>query len=423
MLYNIAMRFSDLNSRTRKETAAASPLGEERPVRRAPFEPEKQAAGLVNPLDEPITDSPPERISVPAPAPPTSSEPAGNPPHGPLLSRRHQQRKDEAAVRAAERPFRELDAQAREIYSRNLSLAKELLSQADRPYLEKYERVLRMAELTAQVLPENPVLLNYTCYATADNYLCAHSANVSVISQAMGLALGLEKSVVNFLGFCAMAHDIGMTDYTGLARKEYPLTDEEYAEVVLHSEAGAAKIDRFIDMDLRLKDRAKKVIRQIHERIDAGGYPDRLTDEEIDPLAQIIGIADVYEALSHPRSWRPANHPHNAIKHIIDKEGKGFDSKIVKSALEVLSIYPPGSLVALSTGEIAGVVRINRGSLTRPVAAVLLNPDFEPAPSRLVDLLEHPLTAIERIVEEPELTARNPKFAARQELARWWVEW
>jgi HD-GYP domain-containing protein (c-di-GMP phosphodiesterase class II) len=423
------MRFSDLNSRARKEEASASAL---KAGRLTPLEPKKKPAAPVNPLDAPIADFP---LEPPIPSPelkqPAVPEPVAGSAVGlergqtpePPLSRKNQQRKDEAAMRAAERPFRELDAQARGIYARNISLTKELLNQADQAYLEKYERVLRLAELNSQALLENPALLNYTYYATADNYLCAHSANVALISQAMGLALGLEKREVNFLGFCAMAHDLGMTDYAELARKEGPLTDAEYSEVMLHSAAGAAKIDRFIDMDYKLKDRAKKVIGQVHERIDGLGYPGGLMNEEIDPLAQIIGIADVYEAMSHPRPWRPAGHPHNAIKHLIDKEGKGFNAKTVKSALEVLSIYPPGSLVALSTGEIAAVARINKGSLTRPVVEVLLGADFSPAPARMVDLMEHPLTAVERIVEEEELTACNPKFSAKRELSRWWVDW
>ncbi len=339
------------------------------------------------------------------------------------ISRKDRQRRDEAAARAAERPFRELDAQAREVYARNVSIAKELLNQAGQPYIEKYERIVRMAELNSQTLFENSLFLGYTNYATADNYLYAHSANVAIISQAIGMVMGLEKSLVNFLGFCAMAHDIGMSDYAEMVSSAERLSDEDYSSVMFHSEVGAAKIGRLLDMDYRLKERAQKVILQVHERGDASGYPNSLMNEEIDILAQIVGIADVYEAVSHPRPWRPAIHPHTAIKRLIDREEKGFDSKVIKAIIEVLSIYPPGSLVALSTGEIASVIKINKGSLTRPVVAVLLDGDFEPVSTRLIDLMEHPLKGIERIVEESELVARNPNFAARQELARWWVEW
>ncbi|HBB67553.1 MAG: hypothetical protein A2X28_00775 [Elusimicrobia bacterium GWA2_56_46] len=416
------MKFSDLNGRAKKEEAPEPRVREKKTAYfRASAEP---AAGPPNPLDAPLPDIPGKLPPVPEAAPAAAPEapPAGIPEKR-SISRKDRQRKDEAAVRASARPFPELDAQAREIYSRNIALAKELIGQIDRGYVEKYGSIMRQAELNSQALSSNPVLLSYTRYATADDYLYAHSANVAVISQAMGLALGLERSAVNFLGFCALAHDLGMIDHSKLAKQENRLTDAEYSEIMLHPEAGAARIDRFLDMDGRLKEQAKKIILQVHERIDAGGYPGRLTNEEISFSAQIIGIADVYEAMSHPRSWRPAGHPHNVMKHLIDKEGHGFNSRVVKALIEVFSIYPPGSLVALSTGEIAGVVQVNPGSLTRPVVSVLLDPDFSPALPRLADLLEHPLTGIERIVEEEELLARNPKFAARQELERWWVDW
>lgn len=435
------MRFSDLNnSRAKKQDAPLSPVREEKPPRavetgdraagRGAAAPEEKPAAPVKPLDAPIPDHPLESVKIQEHAKPDRPKPSPAPgpspaeiPSKPLISRKDRQRRDEATVRASEQPFQELDAQAKAVYSRTVALAKEFLNQVDQPYLEKYEAIIGMAELNRRTLVENPVLLGYTFHSTADNYLYAHSANVSLISQAMGIAMGLEGSEIGFLGFCAMAHDIGMTNYAALISTQGRLTEEEHEQVSLHSEAGEAKIDHLLDMDHRLKERARKVILQVHERVDSSGYPDRLVNEEIDILAQIIGLADVYEAMSHPRPWRPASHPHAAIKHIIDKEEKGFGQKVIKAIIEVLSIYPPGSLVALSTGEIASVVKANKRSLTRPVVSVLLDNSFAPVPRRLIDLMEYPLTAIEGIVEETDLAARNPKFAARRELARWWVEW
>ncbi|MBI4803224.1 MAG: HD domain-containing protein [Elusimicrobia bacterium] len=328
-----------------------------------------------------------------------------------------------APVPPPQRPFRELDAEARECYSKNLSIAVELLGQIDRSYVEKYEKMLRLAKLNLRTLGENPAVLNYTAYATAGNYLHAHSANTAIISQVIGLELELEPDKAAFLGFCALAHDIGMTGYLKGVNKEGRLTDEEFSEMTLHSAAGAQKVDRIIDIDYKVKERAIKIISQVHERIDSSGYPKRLAGGEIDVFAQIIGVADVYEAMSHQRPWRETYHPHNAVKHLIDKEGRGFDSKIVKALIGAVTLYPPGSLVVLSTGEIARVVMTNKGSLTRPVVEALLDANFEPVPPQLVDLMEYPLTAVKRIVEFEEISRKNPKFAAKLELARWWVEW
>jgi HD-GYP domain-containing protein (c-di-GMP phosphodiesterase class II) len=424
------MKFADLNSRDKNVPPTKTP-------------PEK-TAGRGASVSGTKTEPPLMPLDAPLPAPPggmfasQTAEPAGirthslnsvpaeapgEAPDTRKSSRKDTHRRDVAAARAAERPFHELDASAREIYVRNLSLAKELLTRIDQPYVDKWSPLPAVASFTAKALPENPVILNYTSFSTADNYLYAHSANVAIISQAVGIAMGLEKSDVELLGFCALAHDTGMTDYADLANRDRRLTDEEYAQLTGHSEAGAAKLDRLLDMDSRLRERAKKVISQVHERIDGSGYPARLANDGIDLLSQILGLTDVYEAMTHPRAWRAAMHPHTVIKHLIDKEGKGFNSNVVKAIIKVLSIYPPGSLVALSNGEIARVVKVNKQSLTRPVVSVLLGQDFSPVPPRLLDLLEHPLSGINEIVEDGELNARNPKFAARMELSRWWVEW
>ncbi|MBU2575007.1 MAG: HD domain-containing protein [Elusimicrobia bacterium] len=430
------MRFSDLSGRKTREdkpkAAAAKPAPAPDPVPppaaggAVPSEPLREEARL--PSAQTSADQLPGGQAKPSAAPPVprSAEPpeavpAGSAPR--VRTRREQQRKDEASARGNQRPFRELDAEAREIYSKNLSLAGELFGQIDQPYVEKYEKIIRLAELTSRTLVENPALLNYAAHATAGNYLHAHSANAAIISQAMGLALNLEPGEAAFLGFCALAHDIGMTGCLELANRGDRLTDEEFSVITLHADAGADKVDRIIDMDYKVKERAMKIISQVHERIDSSGYPRRLAGGEIDILAQLIGVADVYEAMSHPRPRREAYHPHNAVKHLIDKEGRGFDSKIVKALMATVTLYPPGSLVALSTGETARVVMANKGSLTWPVVEVLLDANYEPVQPQLIDLMEYPLTAVERIVNLEEISRKNHKFAAKLELARWWVEW
>jgi len=386
---------------------------------------------------EPLKKAPP--AAAPAPVPekpePEPARPAETAPASPAGADRQEAiklhagaykpapRKEPKAAQPPQPPFREQDAAAREVYTLMLNQAGELLKGADQAYTEKYEAVLRACDLAVSTLKENPVLLNYAAYSTAEDYLRAHSANTAVIALALGLAAGLEASELRLLGFCAMAHDIGMTGYADLYDREDRLSDEEFSRITLHAEAGVEKLDRIVDIDYKIKDRAKRIISQIHERMDGSGYPDRVSSEGIDPLAQLIGIADVYEAMTHPRTWREAMNPPDVVKELIERENHGFSSGTVKALISALSIYPPSSLVTLSTGEIAKVIRLNKGSLTRPLVEILLSPDFAQTPPKTVDLLEYPLTSIENPANLAELRERNPKYAGKLELARWWVEW
>lgn len=399
------MKFSDLN-KPGKEKPKPAPV-KKAPPKPAPEEepPAQAAAPLPPPVISPRTEDRQDAVK--------SGDQAYKP----------RTRETRNAPREPVTPFRDLDVKAREVYARVMNQAGELLKHIDQPYTEKYESILRACSLAGETLKTNSVLLNYTTFSTAEDYLHAHTANTAILAIALGQALDLEQPELNLLGFCAMAHDIGMTTYDAIYSSEARLTDEEFTEITLHTEAGMGKLDRIVDMDYRVKDRAKRILLQTHERMDGSGYPDRIVSEEIDPLAQIIGIADVYEAMTHPRAWRGPLNPPDVVKELIEKEGRGFNSRVVKALISALSIYPPGSMVALSTGEIARVIKVNKGSLTRPLVEVVLDPEFAQVPTHAIDLLEYPLTSIERTVDLKEIEDRNPKYYAKLELSRWWVEW
>lgn len=400
------MKFSDLN-KPRSEPARPLPIKKARP----------EQPPLIEAPPEPKAVAPEQVTKLPRTEDRQDAVKGGEQAYKPRT------RETRNAPREPAAPYRDLDVKAREVYTRVMNQAGELLRHIDQPYTEKYEAILRACTLAAETLKTNSVLLNYTTFSTAEDYLHAHTANTAILSIALGQALDLEQSELNLLGFCAMTHDIGMTAYGDIYGSESRLTDEEFTKITLHTEAGMEKLDRIVDIDYRIKDRARRILLQTHERLDGSGYPDRIASEEIDPLAQIIGIADVYEAMTHPRAWRGPLNPPDVIKELIEKEGRGFNSRVVKALISALSIYPPGSLVALSTGEIARVIKVNRGSLTRPLVEVVLDAEFAQLPAHSIDLLEYPLTSIEKTVDLREIEDRNPKYFAKLELSRWWVEW
>lgn len=320
----------------------------------------------------------------------------------------------------SQKTFIQLDSEARGIYDRLLVGARELVIQSDKPSSVDYENIINLCSLTIETLRTNPVLITYAAFLCTENYLYAHTANVTVLSQAIALDYGLSQEDTSLLSFCAMVNDFGMTEFQELYSKWKYLNDSEFLRITRHVDAGITKLERITGMKPCFKERARKIIHQIHERVDASGYPLRLSGEKIDLLAQIIGIADSYEAMTHPRLWREAYHPSDAIK-LLTGEGKRFELKVLKSLIRTLSVYPPSSLVELSSGEIVRVIMPRKGSLSRPLVEVLLGPDFAPSPTRILDLGE-PL--IRRTIVRPipggELEERNPKFAAHLESTRWW---
>ena len=321
------------------------------------------------------------------------------------------------------RPLEALEEDASLAYARTLKAARDLINGLDGPFLDGYARAMAALDVNYTLLAEGPLLLKYTFHATADSYLYAHSANTAIIAQAAGLALGLGEADLRLLAFGALAHDAGMTEFEAMVSREGKLVSDERDRLRLHPELGADKLDRLLDIDHRDKERLKRIISQTHERADGSGYPAGLAAEAIDPLAQIIAAADVYEALTHPRSWRGPMDPHAAMKEMIDKYAAVFGQRAVRGLVSALTVYPPNSFVRLSTGETARVIMVNRRSLTRPAVEILLDADFAEMTPQEINLAEHPLTAVEREVPWSELAAKAPAFAARYELSRWWRDW
>ncbi len=314
-----------------------------------------------------------------------------------------------------------LDTQAKEIYSGLLAISRKIISGIDASYIEIYEEALLQISKCVQTLKSNPFLIKYTQYSTADNYLYAHTANVTILSLAIGIELHIKE--LSILGIAALFHDTGMTNFTQLTRKERKLSEYEINAIRHHPFLSIQKLNKIIDFDYKDKKVIEEIILQVHERFDGSGYPKELKADEINILASIISVADSSEAMIHPRAWRGAMDYHLVIKRLIETKQTHFNPLILKKFIQTVTIFPPGSIVELSDGTMAQVLKINKGSLMRPVIQLILDADFNPIENKIVDLMKYPLTSIDNIVTFEKLSQKNARFAAELELSRIWIEW
>jgi HD-GYP domain-containing protein (c-di-GMP phosphodiesterase class II) len=141
-------------------------------------------------------------------------------------------------------------------------------------------------------------------------------------------------------------------------------------------------------------------IHQHHERIDGSGYPRGLKNGEIDEFARIIGIVDVYEALTHKRKHRDSMISTEAIGAIVRTGDNKFGPDIVKALIEELSFYPIGSFVRMVTGEIGRVIKINKNMSTRPVIKLMFDRDSNKLTGREIDLSQDTKYAIKSAIDE-----------------------
>ncbi|MBI4536566.1 MAG: HD-GYP domain-containing protein [candidate division NC10 bacterium] len=212
-----------------------------------------------------------------------------------------------------------------------------------------------------------------------------HMLNTAIFAVKIGQGLEAREEELPWLALAGGLHDIGMVIVPPrILSKPSALTAEERDLVRMHPEKGYRLLQ---GLGPEYEWLANVVI-QHHEREDGSGYPRRLKGEEIHDFSKIIGVADTYEALTHPRPHRPqARFPLEAVKEIINTERQRFPSHVLKGFIRGLSTFPVGSLVRLNTGEIAQIVATNPAFPLRPVVEIVAATKKDGSvPARRVDL-------------------------------------
>jgi len=124
-----------------------------------------------------------------------------------------------------------------------------------------------------------------------------------------------------------------------------------------------------------------------HERFNGSGYPKGLRSDDIPAFARIAAIVDTYDAITSNRSHAHARSPSEAIKLLYGSRDTEFQAELVEAFIQAVGIYPAGTLVELSSGEVGVVVAEYRTRRLRPKIMVLLDADKRQlGKSRMIDL-------------------------------------
>lgn len=234
--------------------------------------------------------------------------------------------------------------------------------------------VQRMVDL---VIERRSILLKLSTLRNHDDYTYTHSINVAILAMCLGLHLGLTKNALETLGMCGLFHDLGKADIPlKILNKEGKLTELEYKTIQKHSLKSVYHIAR-LRAPRELRSKIMLAPFEHHLRYDLSGYPHSWRDEPVSLFGRILTIVDVFDAISSQRVYRPkAISPDQALGMMIENSGKDFDPILLKAFINMLGVYPVGTLVKLNTGEI-GLVKENlheKGG-THPLVLLLTSHD------------------------------------------------
>ncbi|MFT5376578.1 MAG: HD-GYP domain-containing protein (c-di-GMP phosphodiesterase class II) [Candidatus Latescibacterota bacterium] len=226
---------------------------------------------------------------------------------------------------------------------------------------------------------------------TTDTPRAQRVANTVLLAIRLGLEIEYNETQSLALGLCTLTHDIGMLTIPEEVLDSPKLTADQLSLLRNHPIQSQEMVKHFGEE----YEWISEIVVQVHERHDGSGYPAGLKGENIHEFARIIGLGDMYEALGHPRSDRKAHVIYSALTTIIDTRNKHFDPRLIKALINIVSIFPLGSLVKLNNNQIGRVVGANKLYPTRPLVEVLLDHRGKPVKEALlVHLEEEPMLYI-----------------------------
>lgn len=219
-------------------------------------------------------------------------------------------------------------------------------------------------------ITDRNILLNISGIKhTGEDYIYHHSLNVCLLAINIAASSGYNENQVVEIGMGALLHDIGMFLIPKEIRmKQGRLSEEEWFEIQKHPILGLHLLEKIS----KLPEAIPYVAYQVHERENSKGYPKQRNSLLIHRFAKLAQIADIYEAMTSPRSYRKAYIPHEGVVRILKMSKTGLiPGEFVKAFLEYVSLYPVGSLVQLNDHRIAKVIQANKDSLGKPVVSII----------------------------------------------------
>jgi HD-GYP domain-containing protein (c-di-GMP phosphodiesterase class II) len=208
---------------------------------------------------------------------------------------------------------------------------------------------------------------------------------------AFGRHLGLHMSDIRTLAIGMLLLDVGKYKVpANILNKPGTLSKEEFTEVKKHVEYGVEMLKKVGGFN----EAVINMVQTHHERFNGSGYPYGLEDKQIPVFGRIAAIIDTYSSMSRKTPYRDAIAPHRILQELYKWRNKHYQGELVEQFLQCVGVYPTGSLVEMTTGEVGIVVAQNMRERLEPTICMLLDENKDPWQSNpIIDLSKNRIAA------------------------------
>jgi putative nucleotidyltransferase with HDIG domain len=270
------------------------------------------------------------------------------------------------------------------------NLMEGMLVGSEEALINASKTVMDMADV---FLGDTDAIVHFINIKDKDESIYNHSLNVSVLALLLGRKVRLTPDEMHELGMGALFHDIGKNRIEKkVLKKTGPLTRAELDLIQLHPQYGAE-----ILTPKGVPQGVLRVVLEHHEDYNGQGYPSGLEGENISTLARIVRIVDMYDNLCNNPDQGKCMTPYEALSYMFTKRQNHLDMDMFSEFIRCMGIYPPGTVVQLSNGEVGIVISINPENPLKP-SLLLYDPNIPKDEALILDMEDDMDIAVEKSI-------------------------
>lgn len=301
-----------------------------------------------------------------------------------------------------------LDAQADkallDMYFNSVSALNAVFTQVKN---NEYVNTEKIDEIVANLIPaikdrKDEMISFLILSGHGESQLAESSVNSTILSVFIAQSIKMTSHRINQLAFASLLHDIGMMKIPEpVLQKKEKLTENELKVIQTHPVYSFNIITKVLKYPVEVG----RIVLQHHERWDGKGYPKQIPGEKIDLSARILSVTDAFEAMVSVRPYRNSMIGYKAMRQLLNDNSRRFDSKVLKTFIKIMGIYPLGSIVLLNDASIGRVVSTHSNAPLRPAIRLLMDANGNKYSEReaYVDLMQDKSLFIARAINPNEM--------------------